>query len=160
MRGQCIDLPPDSAPWLYAVADLPTTANEQSISLRCLCSFVTSFYSLSLLAGVCRRRRADLERDGRGQSVRVDRQVLPGTRVQPPEDAARVRDGRGQRWVTGQRRPAASAERSLAGRWRLTGKGIEIVVTPRERMFSWAGLVHFWKILVQLYIIIGLVAAY
>ena len=37
MQGQCIDLPPDSAPWLYAVAGPPTMANEQSISLRCLC---------------------------------------------------------------------------------------------------------------------------
>ena len=37
MRGQCIDLPPVSAPWLYAVASPTTTVNEQPISLsRCL----------------------------------------------------------------------------------------------------------------------------
>ena len=32
MRGQCIDLPPDSAPWLHNYV----AVNEQSISLRCL----------------------------------------------------------------------------------------------------------------------------
>ena len=37
---------------------------------------------------------------------------------------------------------------------------IEIVVTPGERMFSWAGLGHFEKIPARLYSIIGLVAAY
>ena len=36
MRVQCIDLPLDSVPCLYAVADLPTMAKEQSVSLRCL----------------------------------------------------------------------------------------------------------------------------
>ena len=35
MRGQCIDLPLDSAPWLYSAAGPPTTANEQTIYLRC-----------------------------------------------------------------------------------------------------------------------------
>ena len=33
MWGQHIDLPPDSAPWLYAEAGPTTSANEQSISL-------------------------------------------------------------------------------------------------------------------------------
>ena len=48
MRGQCIDLPLDSVPWLYAVAVPPTMANEQSISLRCLWScLVFSFHILS-----------------------------------------------------------------------------------------------------------------
>ena len=37
---------------------------------------------------------------------------------------------------------------------------IEIVVTPRERKYGWAGLCHSEKILAQLYSIIGLVAAY
>ena len=36
MQYQCIDLPLDSLPWLYAVASPPTTANEQSITPRCL----------------------------------------------------------------------------------------------------------------------------
>ena len=39
MRGQCIDLPPDSVPlFIHIAADLPAMANEQSISLRCLWS--------------------------------------------------------------------------------------------------------------------------
>ena len=36
MQGKFIDLPSDSAPWLYAVASPPTTANEWSIYLECL----------------------------------------------------------------------------------------------------------------------------
>ena len=31
MQGECIDLPPNSVPWLYVVAGPPITANEQSI---------------------------------------------------------------------------------------------------------------------------------
>ena len=38
MQGQCIDLPPHAVAMLFVVAGLPTTANEQSISLRCPCS--------------------------------------------------------------------------------------------------------------------------
>ena len=34
MEGQCSDLSQLAAPLLYAAADLPTTANERSISLR------------------------------------------------------------------------------------------------------------------------------
>ena len=37
---------------------------------------------------------------------------------------------------------------------------IEIVVTPRERKYGWAGLGHSEKIMAWLYSIIGLVAAY
>ena len=37
---------------------------------------------------------------------------------------------------------------------------IEIVVTPRERKYGWAGLGHSEKIPARLYSIIGLVAAY
>ena len=46
MRVQCIDLPQDSAP----AAGLPTMANEQSISLRCLPMVCVSLFRVRSFA--------------------------------------------------------------------------------------------------------------